>query len=84
MQWVTRAKDKMFQSAPSVKRATSLHAKAGDGPAVSIRALREEGDTKDVAKSLHVDVSIRALREEGDHPASPSAPHPQCFNPRPP
>ncbi len=35
--------------------------------AISIHALREEGDGKDAQLTKAVEISIHALREEGDH-----------------
>ena len=56
----------LFQSAPSVKRATQDRKDALHHHLVSIRALREEGDANLEPDQLPPAVSIRALREEGD------------------
>ena len=60
---------KIFQSTPSVGRATAAGSGGGASTAISIHALRGEGD---VAKYLTVfastSISIHALRGEGDLP----------------
>ena len=66
------AKPKKFQSTPSARRATVLVDGNRVVKAISIHALREEGD----AFGFHMDdvfqgISIHALREEGDYPISP-------------
>ena len=56
-----------FLSTPSARRATRGSAAGAPPLAISIHALREEGDfyiTEDV--SLKSGISIHALREEGD------------------
>ena len=58
---------KLFQSTPSARRATWYHWKQFMGEVISIHALREEGDVRDIRCSYRIDaISIHALREEGD------------------
>ena len=56
-----------FLSTPSARRATAVLTANGIATAISIHALREEGDNSrpDVAVD-EVVISIHALREEGD------------------
>ena len=59
-------KPSRFLSTPSARRATVVGDQLFIATAISIHALREEGD--DAAKaflSIHI-ISIHALREEGD------------------
>ena len=59
----------IFQSTPSVGRATSLISQYVDLGNISIHALRGEGDDYIVFKvSKHRWISIHALRGEGDKP----------------
>ena len=56
-----------FLSTPSARRATLLPSMAARARAISIHALREEGDFADSAFSASsFAISIHALREEGD------------------
>ena len=57
----------IFLSTPSARRATILNATAPEVLAISIHALREEGDRPFGTSTLVVNaISIHALREEGD------------------
>ena len=53
-------------STPSVRRATILPRLQRHPTAISIHALREEGDDDFQSLVLIRDISIHALREEGD------------------
>ena len=56
-----------FQSTPSARRATGLQFRLDRHQAISIHALREEGDRLNFPAFLGVEIiSIHALREEGD------------------
>ena len=56
-----------FQSTPSARRATTTGLTNMLGSAISIHALREEGDTKiNRLCAFLLPISIHALREEGD------------------
>ena len=58
-----------FLSTPSARRATGCHVPAHGRHAISIHALREEGDPLLFTGCCHpVFISIHALREEGDAP----------------
>ena len=61
----------IFLSTPSARRATEIKDDAPENLAISIHALREEGD---VSRCNHptgwMGISIHALREEGDSVAS--------------
>ena len=52
--------------------------------AISIHALREEGDLIHAQLAAVKQISIHALREEGDHQDATPAPHSRYFYPRPP
>ena len=56
----------IFQSTPSVRRATINARSFCDDVAISIHALREEGDRFQALTGLRPGISIHALREEGD------------------
>ena len=57
-----------FQSTPSARRATRALLDANHRPAISIHALREEGDEPGpVWEPDKLRISIHALREEGDN-----------------
>ena len=60
---------KAFLSTPSARRATDVAAAGHDLDAISIHALREEGDTTRPEAGTPEKISIHALREEGDFPA---------------
>ena len=61
-----------FLSTPSARRATDDHVQICDQHAISIHALREEGDPFFFSRRCHpVFISIHALREEGDQQHSP-------------
>ena len=51
---------------PSARRATRKVEGKGGGGAISIHALREEGDNAGDKTNTKTDISIHALREEGD------------------
>ena len=55
-----------FLSTPSARRATSFSFLPAPFIAISIHALREEGDTRSDDQEAHLYISIHALREEGD------------------
>ena len=56
-----------FLSTPSVRRATDRHAVLDGFIAISIHALRAEGDRRNrPGCRVHSDISIHALRAEGD------------------
>ena len=56
-----------FLSTPSARRATHVHGLSIKELAISIHALREEGDSMAKAEADPFAISIHALREEGDH-----------------
>ena len=57
----------IFQSTPSARRATCHFRVDHHQIAISIHALREEGDLEVVPQqSCRYEISIHALREEGD------------------
>ena len=55
-----------FLSTPSARRATLILHGADVVQAISIHALREEGDSARLHRGLLLYISIHALREEGD------------------
>ena len=55
-----------FLSTPSARRATLLDGVGHFVDAISIHALREEGDQWDANVDQLTRISIHALREEGD------------------
>ena len=55
-----------FLSTPSARRATRHHPARSAFQAISIHALREEGDVREFLDAYADDISIHALREEGD------------------
>ena len=55
-----------FLSTPSARRATNFRAADLRWLAISIHALREEGDAGEFIDLIHKKISIHALREEGD------------------
>ena len=55
-----------FLSTPSARRATSKVEDWEKHMIISIHALREEGDARDLAGDNTNTISIHALREEGD------------------
>ena len=59
----------LFQSTPSVGRATSVMLKWAHGLEISIHALRGEGDVFESLQSFALSISIHALRGEGDNQA---------------
>ena len=66
---VSRDVQSVFQSTPSVGRATSRKTRAPPRSSISIHALRGEGD--DIASTASpkpLAISIHALRGEGDSP----------------
>ena len=73
-----------FLSTPSARRATSSLFHANASEAISIHALREEGDAAAPTECLCAKISIHALREEGDTPASTLSGLAGYFYPRPP
>ena len=57
----------VFLSTPSARRATGKYIEAIEGTdAISIHALREEGDLQEAQGQDVQQISIHALREEGD------------------
>ena len=80
----SRSNNLSFQSTPSARRATAQICEHWVVVAISIHALREEGDG--CARGLpraHC-ISIHALREEGDHQSGDWRFPLVDFNPRPP
>ena len=73
-----------FLSTPSARRATPLRPDLRHREAISIHALREEGDLVDQPVFRPVDISIHALREEGDWPQPGFCRPCGYFYPRPP
>ena len=59
----------IFQSTPSVGRATFKPDKVYDFIYISIHALRGEGDATQIYRCLDINISIHALRGEGDRQA---------------
>ena len=66
-----------FLSTPSARRATCPYKHPGSVCAISIHALREEGDEREVKPYERQYISIHALREEGDLIGVLHAPEPQ-------
>ena len=58
--------DTVFLSTPSARRATHEPQRLHQRGRISIHALREEGDQREVCEELGLSISIHALREEGD------------------
>ena len=56
----------IFLSTPSARRATFRRPERGCSCAISIHALREEGDARFEFTCPDCKISIHALREEGD------------------
>ncbi len=56
-----------FLSTPSARRATRGKTSSYRKAAISIHALREEGDPPEAPAAADRLISIHALREEGDH-----------------
>ena len=73
-----------FQSTPSARRATQPEGDRRHHEAISIHALREEGDERLLRASQALAISIHALREEGDENRGGRCCGPSYFNPRPP
>ena len=68
----------VFLSTPSARRATKCFNNFHLTLRISIHALREEGDAKNMARPVARTISIHALREEGDFllPPRPKRPGP--------
>ena len=64
------ADNALFQSTPSVGRATCRQDGQDRGQAISIHALRGEGDIETVMSDSRYVISIHALRGEGDEDLS--------------
>ena len=75
---------KEFQSTPSARRATDGKASIAGAIAISIHALREEGDVLGFRIQDRPEISIHALREEGDDLLVVPKVSSLNFNPRPP
>ena len=73
-----------FLSTPSARRATSRLSRARHLQAISIHALREEGDPREREQHHRRDISIHALREEGDQGPDRPQGRRRDFYPRPP
>ena len=69
-----KAAEIIFLSTPSARRATRKIYVFTDFFAISIHALREEGDRLTRRFEHHKIISIHALREEGDFPTFPRIP----------
>ena len=74
----------VFLSTPSARRATFQKVWCIVEKAISIHALREEGDRLGLLRRYKMDISIHALREEGDSPSTPRRWNSWNFYPRPP
>ena len=75
----------LFLSTPSARRATAVCDLRVVHLAISIHALREEGDLVELAhQGARRLISIHALREEGDEPCRALRPPQKHFYPRPP
>ena len=59
--------EKVFLSTPSARRATAGFIGVSCDITISIHALREEGDVREMAAESNDKISIHALREEGDN-----------------
>ena len=75
---------KQFLSTPSARRATRCLLGATPRYAISIHALREEGDFDSIALAAYNEISIHALREEGDTRGGGRQRPFSYFYPRPP
>ena len=73
-----------FNPRPPRGGRRQLKAPAGEQLAISIHALREEGDASHQDAARHRAISIHALREEGDYTSRCHRQHRANFNPRPP
>ena len=74
-----------FLSTPSARRATPRGKQATESTAISIHALREEGDVQaGTVLGASGPISIHALREEGDRRVVPLFGLTLYFYPRPP
>ena len=78
------AKHLLFQSTPSVGRATNKHYEGYQLLNISIHALRGEGDEGNGLRNDTLNISIHALRGEGDDILAFVRPCDFYFNPRPP
>ena len=76
----------IFLSTPSARRATRQDVPGARRLAISIHALREEGDRvqEKIAGPAENGISIHALREEGDSPSLRTSASFTHFYPRPP
>ena len=75
---------KKFLSTPSARRATCKLRNLRDFEAISIHALREEGDMQLALLTPPLTISIHALREEGDTATRSRPATTRYFYPRPP
>ena len=76
---------KIFLSTPSARRATDVYLAMAETGAISIHALREEGDQVFILELARAPlISIHALREEGDKSRPRNRPLHLNFYPRPP
>ena len=73
-----------FLSTPSARRATSRRQAVRCSTAISIHALREEGDAEHKLSERDLEISIHALREEGDDNTTERGRIQKYFYPRPP
>ena len=73
-----------FLSTPSARRATCKLRNLRDFEAISIHALREEGDMQLALLTPPLTISIHALREEGDTATRSRPATTRYFYPRPP
>ena len=73
------SEQRIFLSTPSARRATSVGGSASCRSAISIHALREEGDCQDFHGFTSLVISIHALREEGDTRVSVRSVPPPLF-----
>ena len=83
--WVSEQYTNQFLSTPSARRATEELIYKRLSEAISIHALREEGDGKEKHEVTYKRISIHALREEGDFQSLTKALYSyHDFYPRPP
>ena len=73
-----------FLSTPSARRATVIFSRTELYHAISIHALREEGDLRGFFSRRGLEISIHALREEGDMLIWAYSVVAKYFYPRPP
>ena len=84
MEGYLKAKESLFQSTPSARRATPLRGQTGHKGRISIHALREESDSLlPHSTGCGYTISIHALREESDQPSGYGRVEPSEFQSTP-